>query len=342
VIGPQLLTAIHNLTNLLETQANAQKQQRLQPAQDAFSPLEIQSIGSAFSPSDTGQDIHSRHIEQGRDRRYQHGDEQYDASRAAHSSVGRENDQKTLSHEGLESVLKWNIFSSRRTFQILSVDNEPHTPPHIHTLPSIEYSELVRLEKRYIEAVHTKNPILDLHKLHQMIGQVAENGLDWSTGTCLVALVCAIGASSQQYVGPHRDDAQDSSNAENERRNADLQLADQFWSVAAKRLGFAIGQNNLEAVQCLCLTGYALSLLFLWITSSIFKSIGLQEREWQSTNISVVEYGTCFNSSHCKHGNTSVWQAMHGTPQHLRGRQKVLKTPYARNCRLIKYCIQKA
>ena len=29
----------------------------------------------------------------------------------------------------------------------------------------------------------------------------------------------------------------------------------QFWSLAVKRLGFAVGQNDIEAVQCLCLAG---------------------------------------------------------------------------------------
>jgi hypothetical protein len=125
------------------------------------------------------------------------------------------------------------------------------TRPPTTQLPNLEYSELTRLESKYVAFVHTKNPILVLQKLHASISRLAENGLDWSTETCLVSLVCALGALSQPYslsVGTPNLSPRPSFDDE-------TKLATQYWSVAAKRLGFVVGHNSLEAVQCLCLAG---------------------------------------------------------------------------------------
>lgn len=157
---------------------------------------------------------------------------------------------------GLESVLKWEIFPSH--LKHISEEDDGILP-QTHSLPNIEYHELIRLESRYIATVHNKNPILDLQVLRNLTSHLAENGLDWSVNTCLVALVCAIGAISQRYnvLGetPRSVVASDGGMTYY-GSDEEPEIAMRFWSVAAKRLGFIIGQNSLEAVQCLCLTGY--------------------------------------------------------------------------------------
>ena len=128
-----------------------------------------------------------------------------------------------------------------------------------HQLPCLEYSDLARLELKYIDAVHIKNPVLDLPKLHEMILHVSENGLDWSTKTCLVAMVCAIGAIAGRYKETSQTrDIRSSSGSEFQPSGiaeSEPELASRHWNVAAKRLGYAIGQDDIEAVQCLCLAG---------------------------------------------------------------------------------------
>ena len=106
--------------------------------------------------------------------------------------------QTRLPSQGVESILEWRILAPYRTASILLSDDHSGTVVLTHSVPSIEYRELSRLETKYIVGVHLKNPILDLTKLHQEILHMAENGLDWTTKSCLVALVCAIGAVTQE------------------------------------------------------------------------------------------------------------------------------------------------
>jgi hypothetical protein len=125
----------------------------------------------------------------------------------------------------------------------------------------LQHSELARLEGKYIANVHTKNPILDLKKLHGLVSHLAENGPDWSTETCLVSLVCALGAFSQEY-SVHEVSGQNRTFDDGARvaddNEEETKLASRYWGIAAKRLGFLVGQNSLEAAQCLCLTGYVI------------------------------------------------------------------------------------
>jgi hypothetical protein len=168
-----------------------------------------------------------------------------DTPRAVHREC------RASSPAGLDSVLKWKVFPQPTPH--LALPGTEASPPATQ-LPNLEYSELARLEAKYIAYVHMKNPILDLEKLHDLISQLTENGLDWSTETCLVSLVCALGALSQEYTPQNSKDANSKFDS-GPSFDDETKLASQYWSVAAKRLGFVVGQNSLEAVQCLCLTG---------------------------------------------------------------------------------------
>lgn len=151
----------------------------------------------------------------------------------------------------LRSVLKWGVFPQPCPYSIAMVDDDI-SYPKISSLPSLELCELSRLEAKYIACIHTKNPILDLVTLHDLISQVAENGLEWSARTCLVSLVCALGAISEEYTHAYTPGRVSGSSLPHDEAD----LAFQYWNIAMKRLGFVIGQSNIESVQCLCLTGY--------------------------------------------------------------------------------------
>ncbi|OBT96756.2 hypothetical protein VE01_04224 [Pseudogymnoascus verrucosus] len=147
----------------------------------------------------------------------------------------------------LRSVLKWRVFPQPCPHSIAMVDDDISYPQQ-SSLPSLELCELSRLEAKYIACVHAKNPILDLVTLHDLISQVAEHGLDWSARTCLVSMVCALGAISEEYTHAYTPDRISGSCLPHDE-------AFKYWDIAMKRLGFVIGQNNIESVQCLCLTG---------------------------------------------------------------------------------------
>ncbi|KAK7230004.1 hypothetical protein V2G26_002174 [Clonostachys chloroleuca] len=117
-------------------------------------------------------------------------------------------------------------------------------------LPPLSLMELTRLQMNYRRVVHDFNPMLDLATLDRYTTHIAENGLDFTTRTCLVVLVCAIGALCQEecaFTIPSRLPVPG--------RNDDLDIAYRFWSVASRRLGRAMSHNTLESAQCLCLAG---------------------------------------------------------------------------------------
>ncbi|KAH8694377.1 hypothetical protein BGZ61DRAFT_352193 [Ilyonectria robusta] len=154
----------------------------------------------------------------------------------------------------VENIVQWRIFES----QIVASDIYPEANPPApldHSMPSTDIRLLNDLELRYIHSVHLLNPILHLSTLHHLILSVAESGFDWSLETCLAALVCAIGAITEPLDAPEASEALERIDLHPSQRWSDPGLATGYWNIAFKRLGFALDQNNIEAVQCLCLAG---------------------------------------------------------------------------------------
>lgn len=159
--------------------------------------------------------------------------------------------------QGLENVLRWRGMERFQTSRCLFADTEPPIV-YTSTLPSTDYNQMSQLASNYVRGVHYYNPFLDLTELDYSIRHIAENGLDWTTRSCLVTLVCAIGAFTELYEDRHLSPANTSTPGAPQRTLSiddghDVSL--QFWTLASRRLGAAIGQNDLEAVQCLCLAG---------------------------------------------------------------------------------------
>ncbi|CAH0058438.1 unnamed protein product [Clonostachys solani] len=156
--------------------------------------------------------------------------------------------------QNIENTVRWRIFRS----QIVANDIYPDADPVIpmdHSIPSTEIELLTELELKYVQSVHLVNPILDLSTLRDLILKVAESGFDWSLETCLVALVCAIGAIGEPLKPPERPESAVGSILQDAIGRSNPELAVGYFNVASKRLGLALDQNNLGAVQCLCLTG---------------------------------------------------------------------------------------
>jgi len=116
----------------------------------------------------------------------------------------------------------------------------------------LDLPTLLRLTAKYLTGVHVKNPILDPVILQHYILEVAQHGLDWSSQACLVCLVCAIGA----ILG---SDATSASATPSQTTTVSLisepELASEIFTEASKRLGIAISQDDVLAIQCACLAG---------------------------------------------------------------------------------------
>ncbi|GAM40360.1 hypothetical protein TCE0_038r12655 [Talaromyces pinophilus] len=239
ITGADILQAVNRVANLIEAQ---QREQRQQQQQQQWMPCA--SCGSRSTPA--------------------RGPTSQSWSPSACSQLdngnlgpGDPSPRETVRPQGAESVLGWQILASNLPPSWCLFAQPVADADQTYSLPDLSYSQLSRLESKYIEVLHTKNPILDPNELHHMVLHVAENGPDWSTQTCLVALVCAIAVLSEAYPGTiMRSGAQSTPSLDqDDESGADAKLSLQFWNIALKRLGYAMHENSVEAVQCLVLAG---------------------------------------------------------------------------------------
>lgn len=162
--------------------------------------------------------------------------------------------QSTYS-EGLDTILGWAVFPPN----LGPIRNDDaKLVPMSDELPPMSPPDLRRFQAKYRRIVHVVNPLLDLSILDRYVTSVIENGLDWSTRTCLVALVFAIGAICDEPLLDDPNTEVSSSAQQSElklQRKLDSEIAYRWWSIACKRLGMAMSLSNLESAQCLCLSG---------------------------------------------------------------------------------------
>ncbi|KFA72598.1 hypothetical protein S40288_09755 [Stachybotrys chartarum IBT 40288] len=214
----------------------------------------------------------------------------------------------TVQQVGAETVLEWDILASYRSTPCLFAGGDARECEDVSP-PALRYREMLLLEARYIRGVHIKNPFLDLSELRQTILYVAENGPDWSTRTCLVALVCAIGAATQ-CVGETP-----SSEGQSVSEEVDIRLSKQFWGIATKRLGLAIGNNTVEAVQCLCLAGiwhmHHLQAVEAWrffhLAGAAWHSVQLVKQRFPQTFDLHIPRSKCFTGMQALH--FTIWKS---------------------------------
>ncbi|KAJ5770235.1 uncharacterized protein N7511_002286 [Penicillium nucicola] len=109
-----------------------------------------------------------------------------------------------------DTVLSWPIFRGqfRESSLITTLFHYSHgasedRPTDSLTLPDgLQYTpdeQIPALVDRFIQNVHTKNPILDLESLIRSGRHAAEFGLQWDAQSCLVLLACALGCISQPF-----------------------------------------------------------------------------------------------------------------------------------------------
>lgn len=232
-VGPRLLGAIENLANLIQ-----RNEENFRAIPQLSRDLSRDSSDYPDSPTQI---------------------ERHDSINLLSGQEGRTVDGSKVSIHpslsdtaGLDTVIEWPIFPKPVPF---AMDPFSHASPRGEVFsprapPAMEFYELSRLVDLFLANVHPTNPVVDAQVLRQMLKQVAENGPDWSAATCIVALACALGAISQRPGQRTPSGTPRGYSVEPNRH-----LASRYWSVAEKRLGFAMGQPGWESVQCLCLAG---------------------------------------------------------------------------------------
>ncbi|KAI5778124.1 hypothetical protein EDC01DRAFT_375061 [Geopyxis carbonaria] len=112
-------------------------------------------------------------------------------------------------------------------------------------------ADIPALAQRFFRNVHTKNPILEFSLLENWVYQVSVGGFGHDAQSCLVLLVCALGALSAPY-----DPQSMSLNAPQQTtRYPSRTIAGNFFAAARRRLGIVLTSNSLTAVQCLFMAG---------------------------------------------------------------------------------------
>ncbi|KAF8448513.1 hypothetical protein BGX38DRAFT_573746 [Terfezia claveryi] len=125
---------------------------------------------------------------------------------------------------------------------------------HKHSAIDVDEEELERYDlrhliERFLTNVQTKNPILDQGILEEYVDEIERRGFDGSGESCIVLMVCALGAVSAPYSECFPNSLKSSS------IYPDLVIGKKFFLAAKKRFGTAIVRNKLTTVQCLFLGG---------------------------------------------------------------------------------------
>jgi hypothetical protein len=153
----------------------------------------------------------------------------------------------------LDRILAWKVFSSPPPdCGLVSDGNWRETPGKDVQLDA----ETARtLQALYLERFHPSYPIINIDILDQAIHSTFEGprGCGWDSETCLMLLVCALGAVADDY----NDYIYSSEPARDLRRSRieRVALAEGYWFMAQRRLGVVLSEETELAGQCLALAG---------------------------------------------------------------------------------------
>ncbi|QMW45584.1 hypothetical protein G4B11_009039 [Aspergillus flavus] len=120
------------------------------------------------------------------------------------------------------------------------------------------------LVDRFIQNVHTKNPILDLEALIRWGRHAAEFGLRWDAQSCLVLLACALGCVSQAFTlsmkAPGQDERTTHASEEKSSFASGLKEGETFFVMACRRIGLL--RYSVLGAQCHFFAGVYLMYTF--------------------------------------------------------------------------------
>ncbi len=192
-----------------------------------------------------------------------------------------------------DTVLRWEVFQDKYPPNALigglftpdqTESGSADTPSsdliiNASGLTPLEDEHIPSLIDRFLQNVHTKNPILDVEALIKHGRRCADQGIGWDGRSCLVLLACALGAVAKPFgrsvpptpssLSTGSDDAarHGPQKASSRRYAKELQLGDSCFTLACRRLGslkysmlgaqchfFAGGKAPVHSVRIACHT----------------------------------------------------------------------------------------
>lgn len=177
-----------------------------------------------------------------------------------------------------DTVLQWGVFEEKYPANSLigglfspehnavSLPTEGASTPsgdlitNSSRLSPLEEEQIPGLIDRFLQNVHTKNPILDVEALVKHGRKCAEQGVGWDGRSCLVLMACALGAVAKPFdrsvrpmsmafspvseTGPTSMPATPSSTL----YAKELQQGDSCFTLACRRLGSL--KYSMLGAQC--------------------------------------------------------------------------------------------
>jgi hypothetical protein len=119
---------------------------------------------------------------------------------------------------------------------------------------STEECDIERLVAQFFRRVNTKNPIISRRVARRYCQRYYGEGPSFTLETCIVLLMCALGAISTDF-DPSDAAQTPSSPFQQSTRSEALCLGCSYFVAAEQRLGAAMSVGSTLATQCLCLTG---------------------------------------------------------------------------------------
>ncbi|KAL5002212.1 hypothetical protein BDV10DRAFT_191786 [Aspergillus recurvatus] len=127
----------------------------------------------------------------------------------------------------------------------------------------IREEDVPSLTERFLENVHTKNPILDSNELRKLSRRIGEDGFQWDGPSCLILICCALGTIARPFSleipGPQDTPRLD---------GLDYATAESYYTAARKRIGLL--DFSITAIQCAFLIGvyemYSMRPLRAWLS----------------------------------------------------------------------------
>ncbi|KAL4758538.1 transcription factor domain-containing protein [Aspergillus foveolatus] len=172
-----------------------------------------------------------------------------------------------LSRLTIETVLSWSVFNGRYdagpslndlVLSQTTLSQEPflaNNDPRLERL-DLDLKTCTRLLHTFLEEVHIANPILDVPLVTDYLYQACVHGIGWDAPSCLVLLICAIGAISESFQEHHEASSMTS------RRSPSFHLGRRYFEAAQMRLGVVFRTNGVLETQCFFYSGVYLMAVF--------------------------------------------------------------------------------
>jgi hypothetical protein len=163
---------------------------------------------------------------------------------------------RSILPEKMESLLLWSVLS-RDMSAHTTLQNDPSQPspsysPGCTSLSDIDTQGVKVLLDNFFDHIHCKNPILEEAAARRVVLNVVIEGIDWSPGSCLTLLICALGKIATPLDATYHLRPDSTPYLE----------AQALFQAAQKRIGTLMARSDIISAQCFFLSGVFLMSTF--------------------------------------------------------------------------------